>query len=681
MSKTLHMLKKFIIFFILTIILIPKISYSSSSRTNIQESYLPLVKFFEKHLSEEELSNFNNLLVEFDGFHEKDYLNCKGYEECGEAALKTFTEINDFIKTKSEYIFNNNAFSDESINSIKEITEKNDVTLKRYYKVGFSFYYHYLVVLSDENDSSVYNLNINDDIGNMKTIDSNDDETSQTNSDTSDQLSDALKSSLANVIDENLTKDLQIKIAKYVNAISKKLTDDEKTKLLGSTTKMLSISSKRDKNDLYQLYDLLGNLEIIIDIINPYILDEMGNQKIPNNLQINAWLAFSDLKEAININNLDLPQIEKSFKVISKALVADSITEDNKVVTEKETETETEAEAKGKAEIGILAPAEGKGKAEIGILAPAEAETEQSNESIKVVYKTDENKDEIGKVQKAGRKGFLQDGTSVKKRNKILTNTLLKCISSSTGCQITLGKKTAFYLESGTEIIINSFFVDADGTQFIKACLLDGGFYFKTLRKTNSQVAINIKNNDTNSYDAIFSKGLDAKLGVSKEDNVLDVVNAGGAKVSLFRIYSENADEKKGDINTSNIEDFANMFKAPVNDFLPSITNANGDPCIKPNFGDISVLVQETNTNTCSHNHAHVDGEDGEPMLGSKNEERHKDEYNEGIYDLGINCNPDIEIPYIICPDDFSCTLTGVDPKKSNPSDGPAVEAGEDHHG
>jgi len=69
-------------------------------------------------------------------------------------------------------------------------------------------------------------------IENIKTIDSNDDEASQTNSDTSDQLTDALKNSLADVIDENLSKDLQKKIAQYVNAISKNLTDDEKTKLL-----------------------------------------------------------------------------------------------------------------------------------------------------------------------------------------------------------------------------------------------------------------------------------------------------------------------------------------------------------------------------------------------------------------------------------------------------------------
>ena len=66
----------------------------------------------------EELSNFKNLLAEFDGFHGKDFQNCKPLEECGEAALKTFTEINDFIKTKSGDIFINNAVSDESINFI-----------------------------------------------------------------------------------------------------------------------------------------------------------------------------------------------------------------------------------------------------------------------------------------------------------------------------------------------------------------------------------------------------------------------------------------------------------------------------------------------------------------------------------------------------------------------------------
>jgi len=458
---------------------------------------------------------------------------------------------------------------------------------------------------------------------------------SYANSDTSDQLTDALKISLADVIDENLSKDLQKKIAQYVNAISKNLTDDEKTKLLESTKEMISISSKRDKNDFNQLLVLLDNLEIIIDIINPYILDEMGIQNIPNNQQIDAWLAFSDLKEGIN--NLDKSQIENSFKVISEALVADSIKEDNKEVVEEEAETETETET----------------------------ETVQNNESKKVVYNTDENEDVIGKVQKSGAKGFFQNDKQLKKRNKVSTNTLLTCRESSTGCQFILDDKTAFYLKSGTEIIINSYYVDGDGTQFIKACLLDGGFYFKTLRKINSQVTINIKNNDTKFYDAIISKGPDAKLGVSKEDNVLDVVNAGNTNVNQFRIYSDNADMLLDNINTSNIEDLAMMFEATVNDFLPSITNANGDPCINPNFADISI-VQEININTCSHSHAHLDGEDGG---------LHEDDYDEGNYDLGDSCTADSVIPNTICPANYSCALTPPDPNDPSP-----IDPGGDHH-
>ena len=648
------MLKKFIILFVLPIIFIPKISYSSTSHTNIQENYRPFVEFFEKHLSEEELSNFKNLLAEFDGFHGKDFQNCKPLEECGEAALKTFTEINDFIKTKSGDIFINNAVSDESINFIKEITEKNDTQLKRWNEQGGEWYFYAVITSNDDDDedSSMFDISSTQKTGieNIKTIDSNDNEASQTNSDTSDQLTDALKSSLVDVIDENLSKDLQFKIAKYVNAISKNITEKEKTKLLDSTTKMLSITSKRDKNDINQLFDLLDNLKIIINIINPYILDEMDKQNIPNNLQIGAWIAFSDLLDGIN--NLDESKIKSSLKVISEALVADSITEDNKEVAKKETETETT----------------------------------QNNESKKVVYNTDENKEEIGKAQKSGKKGFRQDGIKVKKRNIISTNTLLECMPSSTGCQFVLDDKTVFYLESGTEIIINSYYIDEDGTQIIKACLLDGGFYFKTLRKIKSQLTINIKNKDINFYDAIISKGPNAKIGVSKEDNVLDVVNAGGTNVSQLRIYPENADTKLDNINISNIEDVANMFNAPVSDILPSITNANGDPCINPNFGDISIKVQEIITNTCSHSHAHVDGEDGEPliemvMLGSKNDAGHQDEFDEGYYDLGENCNPDIVIPYIICPDDFSCTLPGTDPKKDpNVNPDPNVDPGDDHH-
>ena len=608
----------------------PKISYSLE--VNIQENYKPLSDFFEKYLSAEELSNFNNLLTEFDEIHDPIKSAGKPFQEIGKNALDKLTEINDFIKTKSGDIIINNAVSDEAINFIRKTTSQNDVQLDKYnHSRGGEMYYYMGLMTSGEDgkDYGLFYVNVTEeDVSKIL-------ETTDTNSDTSDQLTDALKSSLADVIDENLSKDLQLKIAQYVNAISKKITKKEKDKLLNSTTEMLSITSKRDKNDINQLFDLLDNLKIIINIINPYILDEMDKQNISNDLQIGAWLAFSDLLDGIN--NLDESKIKSSLKVISEALVADSITEDNKEVVEEEAETETE--------------------------------TTQNNESKKVVYNTDENKEEIGKAQKSGKKGFLQDGKKVKKRKTISTNTLLECIPSSTGCQFVLDDKTVFYLESGTEIIINSYYIDEDGTQFIKACLLDGGFYFKTLRKINSQITVNIKNKDINFYDAIISKGLDAKLGVSKEDNVLDVVNAGGTKVSQLRIYPENADTKLDNINISNIEDLANMFNAPVSDILPSITKANGDPCINPNFGDISIKVQETNTSKCTHSHTH-----------NENGEAHEDDYDEGNYDLGDTCNADIVIPDILCPSNYSCALTPPTPDDPNPGPGPSPDPGGDHH-
>ena len=452
--------------------------------------------------------------------------------------------------------------------------------------------------------------------------------------DSHDQLSENLKQSLTKVINENVTEDLQKTIVKYVSAISQNISDDNKTTLLQSTKEMLSVSSNGNINDFNQIYTLLNNLEKIIDIIYPHILDEMSNQNIPNDLQINAWLAFSDLKTGIK--NFDESQIKNSLKVISKALVADSIE-----VVEDETETENE----------------------------------QNNESKKANHNVDDKIEIIGKVQKSGKKGFLQteanqDETQLKKRDKIKTNTLYTCKENSTGCQFILDKKTSFYLKNNTKIIINSYDVDADGTQFIKACLLEGGFYFKTLRKTNSQVIINIKNEGENFYDAIISQGTDAKLGVLKENNnVLDVVNGGATNVSKFRFFSENADTKLQNVNISNVEDVQNMFNTPVNNILPSITNAYGDPCINTNFGNISIKVQETNTSKCTHAHAH---DENEP---------HEDDYDEGKYDLGENCNADIVIPYIICPANWTCTIGGNDPKKDpNVNPDPNVDPGDDHH-
>ena len=84
--------------------------------------------------------------------------------------------------------------------------------------------------------------------------------------------------------------------------------------------------------------------------------------------------------------------------------------------------------------------------------------------------------------------------------------------------------------------------------------LLSDASYYKYLT---------LKNSDINFYDAIISKGLDAKIGVSKEDNVLDVVNAGGTNVSQLRIYPENADTKLDNINISNIEDLAKKHEDP----------------------------------------------------------------------------------------------------------------------
>ena len=450
--------------------------------------------------------------------------------------------------------------------------------------------------------------------------------------DSHDQLSENLKQSLTKVINENVTEDLQKAIVKYVSAISQNISDDNKTTLLQSTKEMLSVSSNLNKNDFNQIYTLLNNLEKIIDIIYPHILDEMSNQNIPNDLQINAWLAFSDLKTGIK--NFDESQIKNSLKVISKALVADSITEASQEVADNETETENG----------------------------------QNNKSKKANYNVDDTNEVIGKVQKSGKKGFFQDDTQLKKRNKISTNSLLECKQSSTGCQFILDKKTSFYLKNNTKIIINSYYVDADGTQFIKACLLEGGFYFKTLRKTNSQVIINIKNEGENFYDAIISQGTDAKLGVLKENNnVLDVVNGGSTNVSKFRFFSENADTKLQNINISNVEDVQNMFETPITNILPSITNAYGDPCINPNFGNISIKVQETNTSKCTHAHAH---DENEP---------HEDDYDEGKYDLGENCNADIVIPVIVCPKGWTCTIDGDDPKKPDPT-GPDPDPGDDHH-
>ena len=469
---------------------------------------------------------------------------------------------------------------------------------------------------------------------------------SDVKADSHDQLSESLKQSLTIVINENVSEDLQKAIAKYAIAISQNISDkNEKKTLLQSTKEMLAISSNENINEFDKVYYLLANLETIIDIIYPHILNEMDNQNISNDLQINAWLAFSDLqtgiKNLLTGKNFDQSQIKNSLKVISKALVADSITETNQEVAEKETETDNT----------------------------------QNNENINANYNIDDKKEVIAKVQKSGKKGLTQtvdeEEEQLRKRDKVKTNSLLTCRESSTGCQFILPAKTSFYLKNNTKIIINSYSVDADGTQFIKACLLEGGFFYKTLRKTNSEVIINIKNEDEEFYDAIISQGTDAKLGVRKEKNYfLNVVNAGGTNVSKYRFFSENADTKQQNINISNVDDLKNMFNAPVNNILPSITNNFGDPCINPNFGDISTNVQETNTSKCTHAHAH-----------NENDEFHDDEYDVGNYDLGENCNADIVIPEVVCSENWSCTLGGNDPKKDpNVNPDPDVDPGGDHH-
>ena len=136
---------------------------------------------------------------------------------------------------------------------------------------------------------------------------------SDVKADSHDQLSESLKQSLTIVINENVSKDLQNAIAKYAIAISQNISDKNKKTLLKSTKEMLAISSNENINDFDKVYDLLANLETIIDIIYPHILDEMDNQNISNDLQINAWLAFSDLqtgiKNLLTGKNFDQSQI------------------------------------------------------------------------------------------------------------------------------------------------------------------------------------------------------------------------------------------------------------------------------------------------------------------------------------------------------------------------------------
>ena len=106
--------------------------------------------------------------------------------------------------------------------------------------------------------------------------------------DSHDDLTQDLKQALSKVVNENFSEDLQKAIATYASVISQKLNEDEKedekTQLLQSTKEILRISSNGNINDFNQLYTLLNNLEKIIDIIYPYILDEMSKQNIENDL-------------------------------------------------------------------------------------------------------------------------------------------------------------------------------------------------------------------------------------------------------------------------------------------------------------------------------------------------------------------------------------------------------------
>ena len=148
------------------------------------------------------------------------------------------------------------------------------------------------------------------------------------------------------------------------------------------------------------------------------------------------------------------------------------------------------------------------------------------------------------------------------------------------------------------------------------------------------------------------------------------MVNAGPTMVSKIRFNSESADTKQENINYSNVENVGKMFETPITNILPSKTNSYGDPCINPNFGIISNKLQEIKTSTCSHAHAHYE-----------NGVSHEDDYDQGEYDLGENCDPDIVIPVIVCPQGYTCTLGGDDPKKPGGDDGGGNnDAGEDHH-
>ena len=83
-------------------------------------------------------------------------------------------------------------------------------------------------------------------------------------------------------------------------------------------------------------------------------------------------------------------------------------------------------------------------------------------------------------------------------------------------------------------------------------------------------------------------------------------------------------------------------------------------------------------TSTSKNNSSRDSNEDSSDDDGNSScSNGEKDDYDEGEYDLGENCNADIVVPYVVCPENWSCTIGGNDPKKDtnvNP------DPGGDHH-
>ena len=217
-------------------------------------------------------------------------------------------------------------------------------------------------------------------------------------------------------------------------------------------------------------------------------------------------------------------------------------------------------------------------KAAVAAAKKAQEEA-NTNDEVKEVI-SDYEKIEIGKVLKVKRgKGFAGD-KKLKKKNKVLTNTIYTTLAGG-DLAFMLDEKTRIFMGNESEILIKSFLIPEKKSHEVHIQLIKGSFLYQSLRKTNTKLIVEILRSESFQDKIILkSNGFETSVAFNFRQNEKDIrfVNAGQSNL----IYLDN-NLSKGDYGV--IDQISGSLS------LNSLPNKNNDGLIGTALEDYSMTI------------------------------------------------------------------------------------------